>query len=283
VTPAVDIVFAPRVVVAVNPQSLPPLSYVQFDAYPVNAELASIQTPVTSDVLVHIQGLGIESFADPMLVPYTYQADVQIHENVVPPSATGGPGTFTATIQLVGTANYSTGSNRIHAVWSDNLGVKWQYNSATSPASVSCAGLQETFLQESILITPTGPTGGPVWGENVTVNTALNGNCGAPSLQDQIHAKLAPMTAAGLGPATIIDAVFAGTGTAVFNPSVDIDTTGTAILRLFVAHSGTTGQLKETITLPPASPSSPPATDTFTFSLDFDNQFDELAVIVEGG
>ena len=64
-TPTVDLFLPPRAVVALNPQPLPPTSYVQVDPQAVVTQLITSGPPQSSDTPVHLQGQFVEVLADP--------------------------------------------------------------------------------------------------------------------------------------------------------------------------------------------------------------------------
>jgi hypothetical protein len=99
------------------------------------------------------------------------------------------------------------------------------------------------------------------------------------SVQDQIHASVAPLTAAGLGPATMIDALVAGTGTLVdaFVPWPPPPPSLPTVPIVLAGSCQFAGQLQVTITLPPSSSMAPPATETFTVDLTANGLFNQVS------
>jgi len=281
-TPAVDMFFTPRAVVAVNPQPLPPIAYVQFDPEVVPTERQT-PGPCSSETAVHFQG-QLTEVTDPIYMQFTYFCDGSIRGNVIPPGP-GSAGSIIASYQVEGMI---TGTVFVHGstnVSSWQITATFTFNGTLSamihspiPQDPPQTGMSQeidgTFLTTTALNQTQTWNGGPAWMALGIVTTTGNfseichrpGSCmESLTLQDQVHESLTPMTPAGYGPATKIDAVFTATGNLILVVSFQTDQRGDMTGQLSLP-----GQMQETVT-PPPSPSGPPPTETFTFDLNMDD------------
>lgn len=302
-TPAVYNFFNPVTVVLLNPDPLiPPSPCVQFDPQPVPSGLILPGATQTSDVVLHLQGQFAQSLtemADSSYLLDNYQLDGPIQETVVPPGFTGAPGSITASYSLAGTmteALYRQGATtpsltvQASISFAGNLSATlYPPGPCTPPQTGMCQEIDGTFASTTALNqTETPSTGGAAWTVQVTVNTGggFSQICYPPgpcrvsfSLQDQIHASVCPVSPPGIppGPCTLIDAVFAASGTLVDGfvpappPSPQSNPVDLAGSYQFA------GQLQETITPPPPSPTSAPTTETVIFGVAADGLFDQVS------
>jgi hypothetical protein len=99
------------------------------------------------------------------------------------------------------------------------------------------------------------------------------------SVHDQIHESLAPLTSAGTGSATLIDAVFAGRGTLVdtLQPGPTVPTAPQNSPLVLAGGFQLAGQLQETITPPPSNSTSAPTTQSLTVDLTANGLFNEVS------
>jgi hypothetical protein len=270
----VDFFFHPRAVLANHSHStpfLPPQAVVQFDPVLTSPHGGSGTGKVRHrDVTVSV----VHDSSTPFFVDLTSQVDSEVTYTVFPPTP-APTSSLRATFSLSGTVTedlFAPGSPSPLWVINSTVTVTGSLSGA-----IDSSGPTETitFVYGELEIqyqAQTPGAGGQAWTSVTTVatNGSLNeilwppGPCfGLFTMHDEIHQTLAPVVPPGSppGPNTRIDAVFNGAGIFDGNliPPESTTLVGTVLL---------TGQLHETITLPPPSPTAPPPPpETLTFDI----------------
>jgi hypothetical protein len=291
-------------VVLLDPEPLhPPEPCVQFDPQPVLSQIVLPGASETCDVLLHLQGQfaqRLSEMTDPMYLLVNYQLDGPVHEMVVPPDASGAPGSLTALYNLTGKmteALYMQGALTPSWTIQASIGFDGSLSGVVHPPQPVLPGsptlsqeIDATFgLTTMLSQTETQRDGGQAWMVQATVMTkgSFSEICHPPnpctesfSVHDQIQASVAALMPVGTapGPATLIDAAFAA-GVTLVNGFVPWPTPPPQPEPVAIAGNYQfAGPLQEMITPPVTSTTSAPTMESMAVDVTADGLFNQVSV-----
>jgi hypothetical protein len=299
-TPAYDVFFRSRALVAVNPPPLPLQALVLFDAQPVLRDAGPPGPSQTTTLPVHLEGHSIVVTKGPMILTVAFRLDGQVVKH--PPVPFVAPDALNATFSLSGMVTAT-------AVAAGSTAPPWMINSAVtvtgslsgvkhSTTTASGEVIEVDFSIHQITVENQQEDDGlaDAW-ENAT-GTITDGSgtkmfhpsapimpsapfsaiTGSFVVEDHFHQVLTAVAAppgAHLPGPCIVDGVFNGTGSVAeqLHPSMPIVPSGGTELS---GAGPWTGQLTVTITCPAPSPTAPPTMETLTIEIDSLGTFDEV-------